>query len=94
MLAGDLAALEQNYRLQASGSAQRWQLQLTPKAEALTRRVRAVTLHGQNAELRCIETQPAKGDVQRTLLGGAASAAASVRQAAALNSLCDAGGAR
>ena len=94
MLADDLGALEQNYRLQASGSAQRWQLQLTPKAEALARRVRAVTLHGQNAELRCIETQPAKGDVQRTLLGGAASAAASVRQAAALNGLCDAGAAR
>lgn len=91
MLSGDLAALERSYRLQASGSAQHWQLQLTPKAEALARRVRAVTLHGQNAELRCIETQPAKGDVQRTLLGGAATAAAVVREAAALNGLCTSG---
>ncbi|HEX7988989.1 MAG TPA: LolA-related protein [Stenotrophomonas sp.] len=94
MLSGDLAALERSYRLQASGSAQHWQLQLTPKAEALARRVRAVTLHGQNAELRCIETQPAKGDVQRTLLGTAATAAAAVRDAAALNGLCNAGGTR
>ena len=91
MLSGDLAALEQSYRLQASGSAQHWQLQLTPKADALARRVRAVTLHGQNAELRCIETQPAKGDEQRTLLGGAAAAAANVTQAAALSGLCAAG---
>lgn len=94
MLSGDLAALERSYRLQASGSAQHWQLQLTPNTEALARRVRAVTLHGQNAELRCIETQPAKGDVQRTLLGGAATAAAVVREAAALNDLCTSGATR
>ena len=56
--------------------------------------MRSVILHGQNAELRCIETQPAKGDVQRTLLGTAATAAAAVRDAAALNGLCNAGGTR
>jgi len=90
MLAGDLAALQQSYRLQASGTAQRWQLQLTPRAEALARRVRGVTLHGSDGELRCIETQPAKGDLQRTLLGGAAIAAASQRDATALTGLCHA----
>ncbi len=94
MLAGDLAALERNYRLQPSGSAQHWQLALTPKAEALARRVRAVTLHGNGKELRCIETQPAKGDLQRTLLGSAANAATDVRQAEALAALCQSGGAR
>jgi len=94
LLSGDLARLEQAYRLQASGSAQQWQLVLTPRAEALARRVRAVTLHGQGKELRCIETQPARGDLQRTLLGSAAAAAANLRQADALAALCQAGGAR
>ena len=94
MLSGDFAALERAYRLQPSGSTQHWQLQLTPKAEALARRVRTVTLHGQGNELRCIETQPAKGDLQRTLLGSAAAAAARVRQADALAALCGSGDAR
>ena len=35
LLSGELAALEQAYRLQASGSAQQWQLVLVPKAQAL-----------------------------------------------------------
>jgi len=94
LLAGDLAALEQAYRLQSSGDARHWQLLLTPKADALARRIRGVTLHGQGRELRCIETLPAKGDVQRTLLGSAAAAAGAVRQADALLALCHADGAR
>lgn len=94
LLAGDQAALEQAYRLQPSGTAQHWQLLLIPKADALARRVRGVTLHGQGRELRCIETQPAKGDVQRTLLGGAAAAAGRIRQADALLALCHADGVR
>lgn len=94
MLAGDLGALEQAYRLQPSGSARQWQLQLTPRTEALARRVRAVTLHGQGKELRCIETQPVRGDLQRTLLGAAAAAAADVRQAEALGALCSSGDGR
>lgn len=88
LLAGDLAALERSYRLQPSGTARHWQLQLVPRAEALARRVRSVTLHGQGRDLRCIETRPGKGEVQRTLLGGAATAAAAVRQAEALAALC------
>ncbi len=88
LLSGDLVALEQAYRLQASGTAQRWQLLLTPKAQALAARVREVTLRGRDGELRCIETQPARGELQRTLLGGAASAANGVRQAEALAVLC------
>ncbi len=88
LLSGDLAALEQAYRLQASGTAQRWQLVLTPKGQALAARVREVTLRGRDGELRCIETQPARGDLQRTLLGGAAGAAGDVRQADALAALC------
>jgi hypothetical protein len=51
-------------------------------------RVRELVLHGRGAELRCIETCPVKGDAQRTLLAGAAQAAAGVREAAALAALC------
>ena len=94
LLSGDLAALEQAYRLQASGSAQQWQLVLVPKAQALAARVREITLRGRDGELQCIETQPAKGELQRTLLGRAASAAAAVRQADALAALCREGSAR
>ncbi len=91
LLAGDLAALERHYRLQASGTPGKWQLLLTPRDAALARRLVSVTLQGQDDELRCIETRPAKGDLQRTLLGSAARAAAGVRQAAALAALCHAG---
>ncbi len=94
LLAGDLTLLEQAYHLQASGSPQQWQLLLTPKSQALAARVRAVTLRGQGGELRCIETQPARGELQRTLLGGAATAAAGVRENAALAALCGGGNTR
>ncbi len=92
LLSGDLAALEQAYRLQASGTARDWQLVLMPRAQALAARVREVTLRGRDGELRCIETQPARGDLQRTLLGSAAGAASGVGQAEALAALCHDGG--
>ncbi|WP_305805788.1 LolA-related protein [Stenotrophomonas sp. YIM B06876] len=94
LLSGDLAALEQGYRLQPQGTPQHWQLVLIPRGEALAKRVAAITLRGRGNELRCIETRPAKGDLQRTLLGGAAAAAATVRDADALAALCHDGGAR
>ena len=94
LLSGDQTALEQGYRLASQGTSQRWQLVLTPRGEALARRVAAITLRGRGNELRCIETRPAKGDLQRTLLGGAAVAAASVRDADALAALCHDGGSR
>ena len=50
--------------------------------------VAGITLHGRGAELRCIETRPVQGDVQRTLLAGAARAAATVADAAVLAALC------
>ena len=45
-------------------------------------------LYGHGDELRCIESVPVKGDVQRTLLAGAARDAAAVTDAAALTTLC------
>lgn len=88
LLSGDRALLERHFRVESSGTRQRWTLQLTPREPAMAARVRALVLHGRGAELRCIETQPVKGDVQRTLLAGAATDAAGVREAAALAALC------
>ena len=47
-------------------------------------RLRNLRLHGRGDELRCIETMPAKGEVQRTLMGAAAQAAAEGADLAAL----------
>lgn len=88
LLSGDLAALEQRYQLNVRGTAQQWVLALVPKDPALGKRVRTVSLYGASDQLRCIETEPSKGDVQRTLMGSAANAGATVVDAAALTALC------
>jgi hypothetical protein len=88
LLSGDRALLEQHYRLAADGSRGHWTLTLAPKDAVLAAKVRAIVLHGRDAELRCIETQPVRGTAQRTLLAGAASAAANVADGAALAALC------
>lgn len=88
LLAGDRAALERYYRIATHGSRERWTLALTPKDAALAAKVESITLHGRGAELRCIETQPRKQPVQRTLLAGAARAAGPSLDAAALAALC------
>jgi hypothetical protein len=53
--------------------------------------VRDITLHGQGAELRCIETRPVKGDLQRTLLASAALAVKPATDAKAMEALCRVG---
>lgn len=88
LLAGDRAALERYYRIATQGTRERWTLALTPKDAALAAKVESITLHGRGAELRCIETQPRKQPVQRTLLAGAARAAGPSLDAAALAALC------
>ena len=94
LLAGDRAGLEQHYRLRVAGPRQRWTLTLAPKDAALAAKVREIVLYGQGAELRCIETHPAKGPLQRTLLASAARAAGDGSDAAALQTLCRDGVAR
>lgn len=88
LLSGDRAALEQAYRIESRGTRQRWSMTLVPKDAPLAVRIRDVVLHGRGAELRCIETRPARGETQRTLLAGAARAAAGVTDADALLALC------
>ena len=88
LLAGDAAALERDYRIDADGSRQDWTLVLTPRAAALAASVSDITLRGRGAELRCIETRPVEGEPQRTLLAGAARAAMDAGDAADHVALC------
>lgn len=93
LLAGDAAALQRHYRIASDGRREAWRLVLTPLDGAVARRVRGIVLHGRGAELRCIETQPAgDGEVQRTLLAGAARDVAPGADAAAIAALCNGSG--
>jgi len=94
LLAGDRKLLEQHYTLATDGTRQRWTMTMTPKHAALAGKVQAITLYGRGAELRCIETQPASGDLQRTLLASAARAADGINGAGALAALCYGNGAK
>ena len=88
LLAGDSAALGRDYRIESSGRREGWTLLLVPRDAALAASVRDITLHGRGGELRCIETRPVEGDLQRTLLAGAARAAVAAGDAAAYERLC------
>ena len=88
LLAGDRALIERVYRVVAQGDRTRWTLTLAPKDKALAARVRDIVLYGQGAELRCIETRPVKGELQRTLLASAALAVRANSDPDALQALC------
>ena len=88
LLAGDRQLLEQHYHVSSEGTRGHWTLTLVPEDPALARKVRDIVLHGRGAELRCIETSPTQGEVQRTLLAGAARDATGVADGAALAKLC------
>jgi hypothetical protein len=89
LLAGDADALRRHYAVSSSGRRDAWRLVLAPRDAAVAKRVRAIVLRGRGAELRCIETEPAGGgETQRTLLAGAARAAAPATDAGALAALC------
>ena len=94
LLSGDRALLEKHYRLTPQGTRQQWMLVLAPLDTQMKGSVRDITLYGRGAELRCIETRPLKGDLQRTLLAGAANDAAKAGSSDALAALCRAGVAR
>ena len=88
LLAGDADALSRDYRISAQGSREDWTLVLAPRAAALAASVRDITLRGRGAELRCIETLPVEGTLQRTLLAGAARTAIAAGDAADDEALC------
>jgi hypothetical protein len=89
LLSGDGERLKRHYAIRSEGTRDRWTLLLTPKDAALAAKVERVVLHGRGSELRCIESIPLDGAVQRTLLAGAARDAAGVESAQALAALCD-----
>lgn len=88
LLSGDRALLEQQYRVSGQGRPPGLALLVTAQDAAVAKQVRELRLYGHGDELRCIESVPVKGDVQRTLLAGAARDAAAVTDAAALTTLC------
>ena len=88
LLSGDRAQLERAFRIDSDGTREHWTLRLTPQDARMAAYVRGLALYGRGAELRCIETTPVKGDLQRTLLAGAAVSAAGVDDATRLSTLC------
>lgn len=88
LLSGDVGALRTHYTVDAQGSAAHWALRLVPREAALAARLQGIVLHGDGGELRCIETVPAKGPVQRTLMAAAAQAALDAGDAADIAALC------
>ena len=88
LLDGDRGALERGYRVSATGTREQWTMHLLPREAALAAKVEKITLYGRGAELRCIETQPRKQPLQRTLLAGAARSAEAAGDADALAALC------
>lgn len=91
LLGGDHDALERHYDIETRGVRERWTMTLTPKDAVLAAAIRDVTLYGRGAELRCIETRPREGELQRTLLAGAARQVDAQTEADALQSLCRGG---
>ena len=88
LLAGDRERLRKTYSVQATGAREPWPLRRVPRDPGLAASLARSELHGRGAELRCVESHPAKGPPQRTLMAGAAAAAAGVSEAGALAALC------
>ena len=61
-LAGDRKALERNFRLSLTGSAEQWLMQLLPVNEKLQSVVKHIRIAGVRDTLRSIETTHSDGD--------------------------------
>jgi hypothetical protein len=88
LLAGDGDTLRRHFTIAAKGTRGDWVLALKPTEPALADKLRTIVLHGQGSEVRCIETRPVEGPLQRTLLAGTAVAASGVADAKSLAALC------
>lgn len=88
LLAGDTARLEKTYSVQSQGTLQAWTLRLQPRDARLARSLQRIDLHGQGADLLCVESHPVRGEPQRTLMAASAAAAAGVEDMQALATLC------
>jgi hypothetical protein len=61
-LAGDRKALEQSFHLSLEGTAESWQLQLTPISEKMQSVIRRILISGTRDAVHSIETSQADGD--------------------------------
>jgi hypothetical protein len=64
-LAGELALLQQNYRVEMQGDLTGWRLTLTPTDPAVQLAVSQITIEGVQDSLRFIHTVQANGDESR-----------------------------
>jgi len=60
--AGDLAALERDYKVDVGGSTDAWWLRLRPRERELAQLVRSVTVQGAGARIERVEIDEASGD--------------------------------
>jgi hypothetical protein len=71
LLAGDATSLERSFSLAASGDADGWRLELTPKEARARRRLRGVLVTGRASELRCFAILDTQGGGSVSFVGTA-----------------------
>jgi hypothetical protein len=75
LLAGDAGAVNREFAVAASGNADAWVLELTPRDTAVQRRLAGLTAAGAGGELRCFAIRNADAGTTVMLLGAAAAEA-------------------
>lgn len=73
LLGGDMSALEQDFKLVATGSKAHWLITLTPRTGELRQQLKSIAIDGRNDEPRCLTVADANGDSSITLVGPMAS---------------------
>jgi len=67
-LAGDRTALERVYKLELSGSVEKWLLVLTPSQARLSKIITRIRMQGSRADIKTIEFDQADGDHSEMLV--------------------------
>jgi hypothetical protein len=67
-MAGDLPALQNDFRLALTGDAHRWTLRLVPRAAAVAQHVKHLELQGSGGRLQLIEILESQGERTTTHL--------------------------
>jgi hypothetical protein len=62
LLAGDRGTLERLFRLEFSGTPDRWELRLEPRAARLSATLREIDMSGQGAAVRLVQLRESNGD--------------------------------
>ena len=70
-LTGDRGALERFYTLALSGTAEQWQLVLTPNQPRMAQIISQIRIGGAQALVKTIEFQQADGDRSEMIIKGA-----------------------